>query len=335
MKCNMTRRSGARIAGWLLCVLAVCAVHAPAIASDDYPSRPIKMMVGYPPGGGTDIVARLIGPRLAQELGQPVLIENRTGATGTIAAGMVAKAPPDGYTLLLGTNASNALAPSVIASLPYDPRNDFAPVAMLNAVPQMISVPADSPLRTLDELIRDARAHPGKLSYGTPGNGSAPHLAGRLFETLTQTTLLHVPYRGAGHAITDMIGGRTQVSFESASSSAALVKSGRIRALAVASRQRLPQFPELPTTAEAGLPGYVISVWFGIFAPRGTPPAVVQRVHAATARILAAPDFQAQLANTMISERTAAMSPAAFSAFVSSEIDRYAQIARQAGIKPE
>lgn len=306
-----------------------------AQANDAYPDKPIKLMVGYPPGGGTDILARLIAPKLAAELGQPVVIENRTGATGTIAAGLVTKAPPDGYTLLLGTNASNALAPAVIASLSYNPRTDFAPVAMLASVPQMISVAADSPFKTLAEFMANARANPGKLFYGTPGNGSAPHLAGRLFETTTGITLMHVPYRGAGHAITDMIGGRTHVSFESASSSSALIKSGRIRALAVASPQRLPQFPDVPTTAQAGLQGYEVSVWFGLFAPKGTPDAVVKRLHAAVNRALAPSEVQAQIASTMASGVWTPMEPQAFSNFVVSEVDRYMRVAKQAGIVPE
>ncbi|WP_159588244.1 Bug family tripartite tricarboxylate transporter substrate binding protein [Hydrogenophaga sp. BPS33] len=326
--------------GWaaarrLLCAAVVAVAPLWAGAQGAYPDKPIKLMVGYPPGGGTDILARLIGPKLAAELGQPVVIENRSGATGTIAAGLVAKAPPDGYTLLLGTNASNALAPAVIASLSYDPRSDFAPVAMLASVPQMISVAADSPFKTLGEFMAHAKANPGQLFYGTPGNGSAPHLAGRLFETTTGITLMHVPYRGAGHAITDMIGGRTHVSFESASSSSALIRSGRIRALAVAAPQRLPQFPDVPTTSQAGLQGYEVSVWFGLFAPKGTPQAIVRRLHTAVNRALAPSDVQAQIANAMASGVWTPMEPREFSGFVVSEVDRYMRVAKQAGIVPE
>lgn len=319
----------------VFCAASFAAMPLWAGANDAYPDKPIKLMVGYPPGGGTDILARLIGPRLAAELGQPVVIENRTGATGTIAAGLVTKAPPDGYTLLLGTNASNALAPAVIASLSYNPRTDFAPVAMLAAVPQMISVAADSPFKTLGEFMAYAKANPEKLFYGTPGNGSAPHLAGRLFETTTGISLVHLPYRGAGHAITDMIGGRTHVSFESTSSSSALIKSGRIRAVAVAAPQRLPQFPDVPTTAQAGLQGYEVSVWFGLFAPKGTPDAVVQRLHAAVNRSLAPSEVQAQIANAMASGVWTPMEPQAFSNFVVSEVDRYMRIAKQAGLVQE
>jgi len=313
---------------------ALVAAALPARAQD-YPARPIRLLVGYTTGGGTDILARLIQPRLAELLGQPVVVENRPGASGTIAGNAVAKAPPDGYTLLLGNNSSNAAVASLSASVPYDLRTDFTPIALLCAAPHVIAVAANSPLRSVADLIAQAKANPGKLSFGSPGIGSAPHLAELVFESIADVKLLHVPYRGAGSALTDMIAGHTQASFDASSSVLAQVKAGTIRVLAVASRRRLPQLPDVPTAAEAGVPGYDMSVWFGLFGPGGLPTSIVHRLKGAMDQIAADVPLRDRIVSTMASEPVEAMSTDAFRRFVLSEIGRYAALAKRAGIKSE
>lgn len=323
------RRSLLQLAG-----AGMAAAALPSLAQD-YPARPIRLVVGYTTGGGTDILARLLSPRLGELLGQPVVVENRPGASGTIGANAVAKAPADGYTLLMGNNASNAVVSSLVANVPYNPRTDFTPIALSSVVPHLIAVAANSPIRTVADLLAQARTNPGKLSYGSPGLGSAPYLAEQVFESIAKVSLLHVPYRGAGSAITDMIGGQIQVSFDTSSTLLGQVKGGTIRALAVASRARLPQLPDVPTAAEAGIPGFAMSAWFGLFGPAGLPVPIAQRLKAAMDQIAADAPLRERIVATMASEPLEAISTEAFRQFVLAEIDRYAALVKRAGIKPE
>jgi len=303
--------------------------------AQDYPARPIRLLVGYTTGGGTDILARLIQPKLSEVLGRPVVIENRPGASGTIAANVVAKAAPDGYTLLLGNNSSNAAVASVSANVPYNLRTDFTPVALSAMAPHVIAVATNSPLRSVSDLIAQAKANPGKLSYGSPGVGSAPHLAEQVFESIADVKLLHVPYRGAGSALTDLIAGQTQVSFDTSSSLLGLVKSGSIRVLSVASRRRLPQLPEVPTAVEAGIPGYIMSVWFGLFGPAGLPAPIVHRLKSAMDQVAADVPLREHIVATMASEPLEVIPTDAFRQFMLTEADRYDALVKRAGIKPE
>src|SRR5258705_1798920 len=238
------------------------------------------MVVGFPPGGGTDVVARILQPRLTELLGQTIVIDNRPGATGTVAAGHVAKSPPDGYTIMMGHVSVNAIAPSLFSNLPYDVEKDFAPIGIAANVPHIVVVHPSLPVKTLKELIAYAKARPGQLTFPSAGNGSMPHLAGEAFQILAGVKLLHVPYKGTGQSMQDLLGGQHLVAFDTLPASAPHVRSGKLRALASSTAARLPAFPDIPTAEEAGLHGYQVITWYGVFAPAGTPPAIVNRLHA-------------------------------------------------------
>jgi len=254
------------------------------------------MIVGFPPGGGTDVVARIIAPGLSENLGQPVVIENRPGATGTVAAAMVAKSPADGYTIMMGHVSVNAIAPSLFPNLQYDVLKDFAPVTLVASVPHFVVVHPSLPVHTIQELIEYAKEHPADLSFPSAGNGSTPHLAGEIFKVMAGVTLVHVPYKGSGQSMADLLAGQHKVAFDTAPASAGNVRSGRMRVLGVSSAKRIPEYPDVPTVAEAGVPGYEVITWYGVFAPGGTPSAVVKRLHAETAKAMEAPGTHARLA---------------------------------------
>src|SRR5260221_7532468 len=248
------------------------------------------MVVGSRPGGGTDVVARFLLPRLTEQLGQTVFIENRPGATGTTAAAMVATSPGDGYTIMMGHVSVNAIAPSLFANLAYDVNRDFAPVAIAASVPHLVTVHPSFPGGALREMIAYLKANPGKLSFPSAGNGSMPHLAGEVFKNLAGVNLLHVPYKGSGQSMQDLLGGVHLVAFDTMAAAAPHVKSGKLRALAVSSTARQPAFPEVPTAEEAGLPGYVVTTWYGVFAPGATPASMVNRLHAEMVKAMQQPD---------------------------------------------
>jgi tripartite-type tricarboxylate transporter receptor subunit TctC len=237
-------------------LLAVLVLPQGLAHAQPYPSKPIRMIVGFPPGGGTDVVARIITPKLAENLGQPVVIENRPGATGTVAAEMVARSPNDGYTIMMGHVSVNAIAPSLFPKLPYDVIKDFAPVTLAASVPHFIVVHPSLQVASVKELIAHARAQPGRLSFPSAGNGSTPHLAGEMFKSMTGVDLVHVPYKGTGQSMADLLAGQHLVGFDTMPASAPYVRSGKLRPLAVTSAKRLPEFPDVPTVEEAGVPGY-------------------------------------------------------------------------------
>ena len=236
--------------------------------AQDYPGKPIRMVVGFPPGGGTDVVARIITPRYSELLGQSVVIENRPGATGTMAAGQVAKSAPDGYTIMMGHVSVNAIAPSLFSNLSYDVIKDFAPIGIAAAVPHFVTVHPSLPSKSLRALIDYMKSKPG-LTFPSAGNGSMPHLAGEIFSSLTGVKLVHVPYKGSGQSMQDLLGGQHLVAFDTMPASAPHVRSGKLRALATSSATRLPAFPDVPTAQEAGLAGYQVTTWYGVFAPGG------------------------------------------------------------------
>src|SRR5512145_2220166 len=254
-------------------------LFAGAAQAQDFPGKPIRMVVGFPPGGGTDVVARIIAPRYSELLGQSVVIENRPGATGTMAAGQVAKSAPDGYTIMMGHVSVNAIAPALFSNLQYDVVRDFAPIGIAAAVPHFVTVHPSMPASSLKELIAHLKAKPD-LTFPSAGNGSMPHLAGEIFRALAGVKMVHVPYKGTGQSMQDLLGGVHQVAFDTMPASAPHVRSGKLRALATSSATRLPAFPDVPTAEEAGLPGYQVTTWYGVFAPAGTPPAIVNRLHA-------------------------------------------------------
>ena len=311
---------------------------AVAAAAQEYPpgfsTRPIRMVVGFPPGGGTDIAARILAPKLAEQLGQTVVIENRPGATGTTAAAQVATSAGDGYTLMMGHVSVNAIAPSLFANLGYDVIRDFAPIAIAASVPHIVTVHPSLPVNSLKELIAHLKANPGKLSFPSAGNGSMPHLAGEVFANLAGVKMLHVPYKGSGQSMQDLLGGVHLVAFDTMAAASPHVRSGKLRAVAVSSVGRQPAFPDLPTAEEAGLPGYVVTTWYGLFAPGTTPAPIVARLHAEMVKAMLQPDVRAKL-EAIGADGTVSRSPAEFAALVRADTARYAKIVKDIGLKGE
>jgi tripartite-type tricarboxylate transporter receptor subunit TctC len=303
----------------------------PALAQD-YPTRPVRIVVSYAPGGSNDVVARVIAPELQKELGQSFIVENRAGASGTIGADMVAKSPPDGYTLFMGAGA-HALAPSLYKKLPYDYVRDFAPISLAATSTYVLVVNPAVPARTVPELIALLKSKPGQLNYASAGKGTPLHLAAELFKSKTGTDIVHVPYGGDTPALNDLLAGTVQLSFMSVSSTAPQIRAGKLRALAVTSAQRSEALPDLPTLAELGIAGYDVGTWWGLLAPAGTPDTIITRLNAAMRKAVAQPEVKARFAPLGLDPRSD--SPAEFATFIKMEVDRYAAIARIAAIEPE
>jgi tripartite-type tricarboxylate transporter receptor subunit TctC len=302
-----------------------------AALAQAWPDKPITFVVPFPPGGGTDAFARPLSAQLTKQLGKQVIIDNRGGAGGTLGAGVAAKAAPDGYTFFIG-GAHHAIAPSVYKNLSYDIEKSFVPITLIAQPPQVIVVNAQRVKETtLQELIAYLKKNPGKLNYASAGNGSSHHLAGELFKGQTKTFITHIPYRGAGPALQDLIAGQVDLMFDGLGSSSSHIKSGRIKALAVASPKRSPAFPDIPTAAEAGLPGYEVSTWYAMWAPKGTPQAIVDRMHAEVQKALATPELKQIWTNA--GSDIPVTSQAEFGAMVSAEIKRWAQVVKAAGIE--
>ena len=301
-----------------------------ALAQDNYPSRPIKLIVPFPPGGATDIVGRLVAQRLQEALGQPVVVENKAGAGSNIGSEQVAKAAPDGYTLLLGTIA-NATNMSIYKNMSYDTLRDFAPVTQTMAAPSVLVVTNALPANNLKELIGLAKAQPGKLSFASSGAGGSPHLAGELLKLRAGIDIIHVPYKGAAPALVDVVSGVVSMGFKTALSAIPHMQSGKLKPFAVAATKRLAQIPNVPTMVEAGLPDFEVSSWNGVLAPAKTPPEIIARLNQALVRILATQDvkerFAAQAAEPVGS------TPEQFRAYIQSEIDKWAQVVKASGAK--
>jgi tripartite-type tricarboxylate transporter receptor subunit TctC len=296
-----------------------------------WPSRPVRWIIPYPPGGPTDILGRVVAQRLSAALSQPFVAENRAGAGGSIGAEAVARAAPDGHTILVNASA-HVILPHMLR-LPFDAMADFAPVTRIAAVPLILVVSPSLPVRSVAELVALAKARPGQLSYASSSNGGAPHLAGEMFKLLAGVDMAHIPYRGSGQALPDLVAGNVQVMFDSLASSAELVREGRLRPLAVTTDQRIAAFPELPTVAEAGVPGYGITTWYGIWAPARTPEAILGRLQQAVAAGLRVPEALDRLA--AMGAEPVADPPAQFSAFARQEFDRYARLVRDANIRAD
>ena len=298
-----------------------------------YPSKPVRIIVGFAPGGGTDIVARLLAQKLSEAMGQSFIVENRAGATGMIAAKLVATAPADGYTLLMGHVNSQAIAPALAERPPYDPVKDFAPVAYIGYVPNVLVVNSASPVKTLPELLALAKSRPAGLSFASPGVGSTNHLAGEMLRRETGGTYVHVPYKGSGPAIVDLLAGQIDMNFDAMSSVVPYLKAGRMRPLAVTTPQRDPDLPDVPTMAELGFQTFNITNWYGVIAPAGTPQAVTASLHGAIQRILQMPDVSRKLAELGV--RGENMTTEQFGQFMGAELIKYRDIAKRTGVRLE
>jgi tripartite-type tricarboxylate transporter receptor subunit TctC len=311
-------------------LIAVLGASTSAVA-DDYPARPIKWVVGYPAGGTTDIFARLIGQWLSEHLGAQVIIENRPGAGNNIGTEAVINAPPDGYTVLL-VNPANGINASLYRKLNFDFIRDIAPVAGLTRVPNVMEVNPAVPAKTVQEFIDYAKANPGKINWASSGNGTSVHLSGEMFKMMTGVDLLHVPYRGAAPALTDLISGQVQVMFDNMPSSIEHIRAGKLRALGVTTAKRSPALPDVPTVADT-VPGYEASAWFGMGAPKGTPPEAVNKLNKAINAALADPNIQARLAD--LGGIVMAGTPADFGQVIVEETEKWAKVVKAAGVSIE
>src|SRR5689334_14059953 len=318
------------IAALLLGVAAASALPLSA-AAQPFPAKPAKLIVPFPPGGPLDTTGREIAQKLGEMWGQSVIVENKPGAGGNIGADFVAKSPPDGYTIVMGALSTHAVNPSLYPKMPYDAKKDFAPITLVAITPNVLVVNPSLPVHSVKELIAYAKAHPGKLSFGSGSIGSAGHLAGELFKVDAGVDMVHVPYKGAAPAMQALLAGDTQLMFDNLASAMSQVKAGKLRALAVTTSARSPLAPDLPTMAEAGVPGFDISTWFGLMAPAGTPPDVIAKWNADVTKVLSAPAMRAQLAAQ--GAEAAPDRPSEFARFIDAELVKYAKIVKASGAK--
>ena len=316
--------------GWVLLAVAACG---PAAHAQNYPTKPVRLIVPYPPGGGNDTLARLFGAKLTEAWGQQIIVDNRGGAGTTIGTSIAARAVPDGYTVLLSSIATHAIAPNLYAKPGYDPVKDFSPITLLAIAPTVVCVNPSVPVKSLKELIVLAKAKPGQLRFASGGAATPPHMAGEIFASMTGVKLLHVPYKGGGPAIAAMIGGETNMMFDTAASILPHVRAGKLRALAIARASRHPEYPDLPTFAEAGVPGYEVNAWYSMHAIAGTPKAVIAKWNAELKRILDLPDIRERL--KQLGSEPVGNSPEAFGKFIRAEHAKYARAIREAGVKVE
>jgi len=303
-----------------------------AIAAESYPSRPIRFIVPFPPGGGNDIVGRIVAARLGEGLGQQVVVDNRGGAGGTIGTDMTAKAPPDGHTMLVN-NISLAVNHTLFRKLPYDTLKDLAPVGLIGRQPNLVVVHPGVTAKSVRDLIDLARAKPGEVNYGSGGIGTASHLATEMLKLMTKTDMVHVPYKGLGPALTDLIGGRVHVIISTMASALPQVKSGKLRPLAVTTAARSAFFPEVPTMSEAGVKGYEFSTWYGLLVPAGTPKAIVDRLNAETVKALDSRQIREQFAAQGL--EPAGSTPQAFGTYLRSEVEKWGRVVKASGATAE
>ena len=313
-------------------LVTVLSVASPALAQP-YPAKPIRMIIGFPPGGGTDIVGRIVGQKLAETLGQQILPDNRGGASGQIAAELAAKAPPDGYTIMMAHIAAISILPSLYPKLPYDPIRDFAPISLVAIGPNFLVVHPSVPARSVKELVALAKARPGQLHYASPGAGTVQHLAGELFKLQAKVDMLHVPYKGSGQSIVDLIAGHVHLNFDSVPPVLPHVRSGRLRALAVTSEKRFSILPDIPTITESGVPGFDLSTWWGLMAPAAVSKDIIARLQGETVKLLRQPDVKEKIA--FAGADTVGNTAEEFAAFIRAERAKYARIVKDANIKIE
>jgi tripartite-type tricarboxylate transporter receptor subunit TctC len=316
-------------------LLALCLATTASFgwAQAAYPSRPVSLVVGVPPGGILDTVARMIVPSMSQSLGQQIVVENKAGASGNIAATTVARAAPDGYNLLVGYSMFHVGNPSMFSNLSWDPVRDFAPVAMLVVSPHVLAVHPSVPAKTLREFVDYVHANPGKIDYATSGNGSVPHVGVELFKQQNNLFIVHVPYRGGGPAMLDVVAGNVQMTVATPPTLLGFVQSGKLRALAVAAKKRLPQLPDVPTSAEAGFPGFELEAWVALFAPKGTPPAVIDKLSAAAKLAIESPAVRKSAETAGLEVRY--MTPPQLDAVVRSDIVYWSKVIKSRNIRIE
>ena len=312
---------------------SIALAMAPHASAQQYPAKPIKIVVTFAAGGGADFVARVIAAKLQEPLGQSVVVENRAGAGGAIGAEFVAKSPPDGYTLLLGAAGTLTILPNLQEKVPFDSVKDFVPIALAGSSPFVLAVSPTVPANTVAELTALAKANPGKMNFGSSGNGGAPHLAGELYKSMTGIDIVHVPYKGLAPAITDLLGGQLQILFAGVGLIAPHLKAGKLKALAVTGKERSSVLPELPTMIEAGVPGYQAGTWYGILAPVGTPSAIVTRLNGELLKVIATPEIKTQFAVQGI--EPAGGRPDQFGVLIRDDAARWGKLIKEANIKAE
>jgi len=317
-----------------LVALALGAYSWLALAQASFPTKPIRLIVGFAPGGGTDIVARAIAPKMSEILGQSVIVENKSGAAGTIAADQIAKSTPDGYTLLVGHSNSNAIAPFVLTNVPYNPATDFTPITYLGYVPNVLVVKSSLPVNSVAQLISLAKANPGQMTYGSSGIGSTQHLAGALFGKIAGIQINHVPYKGSGQAIIDLLGGQITMNFDTLPPNLQQIKDGSLKALAISTPKRLSILPNVPTFNEVGITGFDVTNWYSIMGPKGMDLVVVNKIDQAVKAAMA----DAQIKKTLDSQGLqpeGPVTPAAFSLFLTAELAKYQRLVKSLSIKAE
>lgn len=314
-----------------LLAVTLCCAALPGLA--EYPDKPVKIIVPYPPAGTTDILARLIGQRLAERMKQPFTIENRPGAGGAIGSVAVAKSPADGYTLVMATVNSHGINSALIKDLPYDAVRDFAPITIVGNTPNVLAVNPSVPAKNLAELLALARAKPGGLNFGSTSQGGSPHMSGELLKSMAKVDITHIPYKGAGPMLIDLIGGQVQMGFDNLPSTIGHIRSGKVRAIAVTTPKRSPVAPEIPTMAESGLPGYEVSAWFGLLAPAGTPKAVIDALYGNVAAILKQPEVVKQLFE--LGAEPGGNTPEAYAKQIAADVEKWKKVVAATGVKAE
>jgi len=299
--------------------------------STNYPTKPIRMIVPFAAGGTSDTIARVLSDKMSQQLNVPVVVENKVGAGGNIGSELVARSDPDGYTMLMGTVATHGINASLYKSIAFDPIKDFKPITLIASTPSVLLINPSVPATSVKQLIEYAKANPGKLNFGSSGNGSSHHLAGELFNAMAGTQMKHIPYRGTSAAQTDLIGGQIQVLFDTLPAAMPLVKGGKVKALAVSSSQRDPALPDLPTISEAGVKGYEVGSWYGLLFPANTPDEIVNRISATVTNIIKTPEISSRLSS--LGATPVASSPSQFASHITSEQAKWAAVIKQAGAK--
>jgi len=309
---------------------ALAAASTGAVVAQPYPNKPVRVIVGFPAGGGVDITARIFTSKLSEIWGSTILVENRSGAGSTVAADLVAKSPPDGYTLMLVSIASHGIAPSLYRKLPYDTVKDFAPISLIGTTPNVLNVHPSLPAKSVREFIALAKANPGKIQYGSSGVGTSPHMSMELFKTMAGINIMHIPYKGGAPALADLMGGHVSAMLGNLPEQIGAIKAGRVRAIGISSVKRSPLLEHVPTIAESGVPGFEVTAWYGVAAPAATPKPVLEKINADMIKALRMQDLQQRLLEQGID--AAPMASEQFAAFIKSEITKWAKVAKDSGV---